>query len=308
VSRAVDHRPELIYLVVSDRGGIGSSPHREVRRDGGLVAGQGGEAGRVYVGRRHELDRIGEACGAVRAGEGEVLVVVGQAGIGKSRLAEEGAQQAVEAGLRVAWGRCWTGGGAPALWPWPTVLGQLCDPATAALLADDDPTSDAVDPERFTRFVTIGRRLTTACADRPALLVLDDLHAAGPAAVLLTRYLARLRRLPAMLLLITTRDGAAATELADSPPLPLQPFDLLDTGAFLAAHRPAGPAELVRVVHRVTGGNPFQLHRVVGGDRTTGLAGGLRDLVGEEVSSRDAFTPYTSKRCASMSRVDIPRA
>jgi hypothetical protein len=184
------------------------------------------------------------------------------------------------------------------------VLEQLCDPATAALLADDDPTSDAVNPERFTRFVTIGRRLTSACTDRPALLVLDDLHAAGPAALLLTRYLARLRPPPAMLLLITTRDGAAATELAVSPPLPLQPFDLIDTGAFLAAHHSASPAKLVRAVHGVTGGNPFQLHRVVGGDRIIGPAGGLRDLVCEEVSR----LPVPTRRLGAVAAVLGPTA
>jgi len=54
----------------------------------------------------------------VLAGRGRVVLLVGEPGIGKTRLADELAQRAVTRGVRVAWGRCWDGGGAPAFWPW----------------------------------------------------------------------------------------------------------------------------------------------------------------------------------------------
>ena len=243
-----------------------------------------------FVGRAVELGRLAEACRDVRAGRGRVLVVSGAAGVGKTRLAERGEALAREAGLRVAWGRCWTGGGAPALWPWPPVLAELCGRAAAALLADDDAGTAVVDPERFARFVAVGERLAAACAATPAYLVLDDLHGAEPAALLLTRYLARLRPRPALLLVVTARDGPGAAELAadlEATSLPLRDFDLADTRAFLAAQCQAGvePA-LTRAAHQVTGGNPLQLQRLVAlarADPAGAFPDGLRNLVGESV-------------------------
>ena len=76
--------------------------------------------------------------------------------------------------------------------------------------------------------------LAAACAATPAYLVLDDLHGAEPAAVLLTRYLARLRPRPALLLVVTARDGPGAAELAvelEATSLPVRDFDLADTRA-----------------------------------------------------------------------------
>jgi hypothetical protein len=243
-----------------------------------------------FVGRADELGRLAEACRDVRAGRGRVLVVSGAAGVGKTGLAERGEALAQQTGLRVAWGRCWTGGGAPALWPWRPVLAQLCGAETAALLAEDHPDSAVVDPERFARFVAVGERLTARCAEAPAYLVLDDLHDAEPAAVLLTRFLARLRPRPALLLVVTTRDGTGAAELAaglEATPVPLREFDLVDTCAFLAA---CGQAEvepaLARAAHQVTGGNPLLLQRLVAlaaADPVDAFADGLRNLVGESV-------------------------
>jgi KaiC/GvpD/RAD55 family RecA-like ATPase len=47
-----------------------------------------------------------------------VVLVAGEPGIGKTRLAEELATQATARGALVLWGRCWEGEGAPAFWPW----------------------------------------------------------------------------------------------------------------------------------------------------------------------------------------------
>ena len=58
-------------------------------------------------------------------GRGLMFVVGGEAGIGKSRLADELALDARERGARVVWGRCWEVGGAPAYWPWVQVLRSL---------------------------------------------------------------------------------------------------------------------------------------------------------------------------------------
>src|SRR5207248_2668132 len=48
--------------------------------------------------------------------------IVGEPGIGKTRLADEIGLAAGERGAQVLWGRCWEGGGAPAYWPWVQVI------------------------------------------------------------------------------------------------------------------------------------------------------------------------------------------
>ncbi len=247
-----------------------------------------------FVGRSGELDRLEEACGQVRAGRGQVVVVSGPAGVGKTRLCEQGEALAIAAGLTVAWGRCWTGGGAPALWPWQPVLAELCGPQAAALLAEDQPGADLVDPDRFSRFVAVGERLAAACARTPAYLVLDDLHAAEPGAVLLTRFLARMRHRLPLLLVVTVRvdGGAAAPDVlgqleSEATLLALRSFDLADTRAFLAAQCSVGvdPA-LTRAAHQVTSGNPLLLQRLVAlaaADPVGAFPDGLRNLVEESV-------------------------
>jgi len=47
-----------------------------------------------------------------------MLLIAGEPGIGKTRLAERVAAAAMKQGADVLWGRCWEGEGAPAFWPW----------------------------------------------------------------------------------------------------------------------------------------------------------------------------------------------
>ena len=77
------------------------------------------------VGREAQLAAVGAAVRAGGAGRGRVVLVAGEPGIGKTRLAEEAARQAAAEGVRVAWGRCYEGEGAPAFWPWVQVVRQL---------------------------------------------------------------------------------------------------------------------------------------------------------------------------------------
>ena len=58
-------------------------------------------------------------------GRAAVVVVEGEAGIGKTRLAEAAAEAGRAAGWSVAWSRCADDAGAPALWPWTQALEQL---------------------------------------------------------------------------------------------------------------------------------------------------------------------------------------
>jgi hypothetical protein len=89
-----------------------------------------------FVGRTRELGAFDAAFAAARAGAGSLVVVSGEAGIGKTRLCTEVAARAGAAGLTVASARCWVDGGAPPLWPWGPVLAELGDGADVLRAAE----------------------------------------------------------------------------------------------------------------------------------------------------------------------------
>src|SRR4029453_14195161 len=62
-----------------------------------------------FVGRTAELSRLGQRLRDARAGRGAVVLVVGEAGIGKTRTLEELAEMARAEGATVLWGRCYEG-------------------------------------------------------------------------------------------------------------------------------------------------------------------------------------------------------
>ena len=226
-----------------------------------------------FVGRARELGLLDRICAAATHGRGTLVVVSGEAGIGKTRLCDEAAARAERAGLQVVAGRCWPDGGAPPLWPWQPILRALCGPHGADLLASDTGL-DHVDPDRFARFAAITDLLAAITSDRPGFLVVDDAHAADAGALLLARFVARsLRHLP-LVMVLTHRTGTAdgtssdAARLLDEVeseaiPLLLRRFDQAETTEFLTTQgvHDADPA-LLSAVHKVTGGNPLFLRRI----------------------------------------------
>lgn len=200
------------------------------------------------------------------------MLITGEAGIGKTSLCELAAERAERDGMAVTWGRCWPYGGAPPMWPWPKILADLLGAEARQLLAGDDD-SEAVGPERFTRFTEIAGRIAVACASSPTLVVLDDAHQAGGGALVLARFLIRaLDHVPLAMVLTRRSDPPAGhlvhaliDELAtDAAEVSLHRFDLRDTAGFLRAHGldEVDPG-LARTLLRITGGNPLLLSRAV---------------------------------------------
>src|SRR5439155_26810041 len=117
------------------------------------------------------------------------FVVVGDAGTGKTRLADELASSAKQIGARILWGRGWAGGGAPSYWPWTQAL------------RDTLTLPDSNDPEaQFRFFEAATETLRTLATAQPLLLVLDDLHAADEGSILLLEFVAA--ELPEMAALV----------------------------------------------------------------------------------------------------------
>jgi len=249
--------------------------------------------GNLFVGREAELTELLGGLEDAFAGRGRLFLLVGEPGIGKSRLAEELIAQARDRGARILVGRCWEAGGAPAYWPWVQALrayARETDPAAlrsqlGAAAADiahivpelreylpdlPEPTSLDSESERFRLFDATAEFLRSACASAPIVLVLDDLHAADEPSLRLLQFLARELRSTRLLVLGAFRDvdpipGAPLNAtLAEVNREPVTRFLTLaglspdDVEEYLeqAAAEIASP-ELVAALHEETEGNPL---------------------------------------------------
>ncbi|WP_345525536.1 BTAD domain-containing putative transcriptional regulator [Nocardioides endophyticus] len=153
------------------------------------------------AGRDDELAALTGLIDQVVAGTGSLAFVAltGEPGIGKSRLAIELATYADEQGVTIAWGRCSQDDGAPALWPWATVLERL----GSALPSTDDGDDGAA---AFRAWETVVQTVISAAEKAPLLLVLDDLHWADTSSLRVLRLLteAVAAESPARLLVLAT--------------------------------------------------------------------------------------------------------
>jgi predicted ATPase len=180
------------------------------------------------------------------SGQGRLVVVAGEPGIGKTRTAQELAAYAETQGTEVVWGRCYEEEGTPPYWPWVQIirsylqqregeqLASVVGPGAADIaeivpqvrekLTDLQPPP-ALEPEqaRFRLFESISTFLKNAAQTQPLLLVLDDLHWADQASLLLLEFLAR--EMPSSFLVVvgTYRDVEVS-----------RPHPLTDTLAQLA--------------------------------------------------------------------------
>src|SRR5689334_12003080 len=138
----------------------------------------------TLVGREAELLRLGEAVDRARAGSGGIVLVSGDAGVGKTRLiaalAERETDALVLTGAAAQTGTAPYGAVVAALRAGVRAEPALLDgvgplkPHLAVLLPELGTRADASD--RATLVEAIRCALVRLAADRPVLLVLDDLH------------------------------------------------------------------------------------------------------------------------------------
>jgi tetratricopeptide (TPR) repeat protein len=165
------------------------------------------------LGRARELADLRGALAESGAGRGALVLLAGEPGIGKTRLASALGDLAAVEGHRVAWARGWDGGGAPAFWPWVQVVRAVAaDRADEELRADlaagarwvaqlapelrdrlDLPEAGDLESEqaRFALFDAVAVFLRNAAQREPLLVLLDDLHTADLPSLLLLAFLAR---------------------------------------------------------------------------------------------------------------------
>ena len=214
----------------------------------------GRRAAGVFVGRERELAELSAALDDAAAGRGRLFLVSGESGLGKTRLADEVASTAKEAGLRVLWGRSAKAQGAPAYWLWSQALRPL-----GRALPELGPAK--AETARFRLFVDVASALRSASAEHPVFLVLDDLHHADEPSLLLLDFLAgELAEMHLAVVGTYIEDGATPAllaALADHSAhhrLRLPPLSVGDVGRLAALAGAAGAD--ARALHAETGGNP----------------------------------------------------
>jgi len=147
------------------------------------------------------LAKVLTALTAAESGRGQVVLLVGEPGVGKTRLAQEVMVRAEERGFRVAISRCYEQHASVPFLPFAEVLSDTL--AGARLVLDDEAAR-----QRVLRAVT---GLLQACAtETPLAILVDDLHWADSASLDLFQHLARELHGHRVLLLGTYREVDAA--------------------------------------------------------------------------------------------------
>ncbi len=270
-----------------------------------------------YVGRAQERAQLLEAVERARSGAGSLVLIGGEAGVGKSRLVHETAEEARRLGMTVLTGHCVDQQGAPPYLPTiehleeaarnltperlREVLGENA-PEIAKLMPElrarypDIPEPISLPPEQERRYLLhgISEFVARNARNNPILLVFEDLHWADESTLLLVQHLAqRIAEMP-LLAIGTYRD----TELKPGRPLAAVLPELLrqrradeivlgrltQEGVSEILQARAGrkpPPELLALVFSETEGNPFFVEEVF---RHLLEAGKLFDESGEWLS------------------------
>ena len=277
--------------------------------------------GPILLGREAELSSLESSLIACERGRGQVVLLRGMVGIGKTSLAEHLKERARGRGLRVHAAAWHAAGGAPPLAPWIQLLRDCArvapDPAQRSAWLR---SSDVVDPveiraersleesEESARSgaavrgaFEVSRQvldlLGPAARDRPRVIVLEDMHEADlDSLVVLELVSGALSELP-ILLLTTLREGTgslsptlrrALVALRRSPGYSehrLRGLELDSIRSLLAGHSQDPPPErFVARVLELTGGNPLFVTELA----RLRASGQLGDVDGERIALPEA--------------------
>jgi DNA-binding SARP family transcriptional activator len=282
--------------IVSGRIGTPASMvvHRDVLDPRARAASVSPAMASPFVGRTLETTLIREALDETIKGRGQIVVILGEAGIGKSRLVEALSAEATGHAARVIVGHCFDAEQVLPYGPWTDALRRADLAAETELLAtlpalsrtslgrfvpELVPRDLALDPSAADHtqvFDSVARLIEALAAREPLVLIIEDAHWADDISLRLLSFLARrLDGAKPVLLAITAR----AEELADSPALrrllddldrenpPLQislgPLDRQDTERLVTAlgggRDPATLSRLHDSIWMASQGSPFMV-------------------------------------------------
>lgn len=168
----------------------------------------------LFVGRERELAIMRAALEQTIAGRGRVMMISGEPGIGKTRIAQVFTHHAEQRKVQVLWGRCYEEPGAPPYWPWLQVIRDYLetqdDASIQASLGNAASSIAEIVPEiaqrlpdlpslpvmsdaaraRFRLFDAITAFWKRAAAERPLGLIFDNLHWADTSSLKLFEFFA----------------------------------------------------------------------------------------------------------------------
>jgi hypothetical protein len=345
-------RSRLVAELGIDPGPTLRTAHQQVLRralmpaapTGAAIAGRADAAHGTdgLVGRSRELSMLRQPVEAALTGDTGLGIVEGEPGVGKTRLVETVAAEAVARGCVVVWGRCLAGDGTPSMWPWVQVVSAVLDGLPAGVrddwlsgdlgrlvLSRDGALAGHVFPAdngaQFRLFDRVVAVVGQVAARRPVVLIVDDLQWADVASMQLFGHLAG--RLPAgAAMLGVLRDRApvpdpelsrmlaSASRAAGYRRIRLGPLGL-DAVAELV-RRETGHApdlEVARGIHTRTSGNPFfvrELSRLltdagpltVDAAARTGVPSTVRDVVHDRIAGLDEPTRDLMRAAALIGR------
>jgi DNA-binding CsgD family transcriptional regulator len=253
----------------------------------------------VLIGREREQTHLHALIDQVRRGHGQAILLSGEAGIGKSRLAAEGRRQASGQGFLVLQGTCFPTDRSA---PYAPLLDLLSSSPIQDLLSLS--TSDAhplvrelarlfpglvdhtsgetswrpIEPEQEKRrlFVALTRFFTGLASRQPVLLMVEDLHWSDEMSLEFLHYLARSSARHPLLLVLTYRNDEIHSELRNFlaqldrerlmheiclPPLSRNEVEVMLRGIF--DWKSPMPTATLDAIYELTEGNPFFLEEIL---------------------------------------------
>ena len=276
----------------------------------------GGYTSRAFIGRAEELRRLGATLDRAEQEQPQLVLVAGDAGMGKTRLVVEFADRARRRGVRVLVGGCVELGdiGLAYLPVVDALRGLVDDPEEADLVAEVAATAPGLGRllpevaqsgptgalagdglEQLQVFDAVRALLLRRSQRSPVVVVLEDLHWADRASRDLVGFLARTLRSGRVLLVVSYRSDelhrrhplrpllGELVRLPGVERLELAPFSRAELAEHLEAIAGVPPAadQLVRIFER-SEGNPFyaeQLLAAGGGEADVGLPSTLADVL-----------------------------
>ncbi len=241
----------------------------------------------IFVGRESLMRLLRERLLPTQPGSENVILLAGEAGIGKTRVARELSRAARKLNMHAWTGAAHEGEGAPPYWPWIQVMRAAHDelgeaafraclptqtwalaPLAPELCGSSSPPA-ALEPQaaRFSLFEALSSFLKKAASTRALLVVLDDIQFADAGSLELLQFAARALQEQPLTFLATMRIGespepwqanASLARLSRiSTVLELAGLSADAVGDLIVALMGGSNAELALALHRRTRGNPL---------------------------------------------------
>src|SRR3954454_5599369 len=245
----------------------------------------------ALLGRASEREALDRLLESVRRGQSAVLVVRGEAGVGKTALLHHGARQA--SGFRVA-----RIAGVESEMELPFAgLHQLCAPMLGRLDALPEPQQAALGvalglssgaaPDRFLVALAARSLLAEVAAERPLLCIVDDAQWLDAASAHVLGFVARRLLAESVAIVFTVRDRPDQLEFPDLPELAIGGLPTAEARALLASAVPGRLDAGVRDrLIAETRGNPLALLELTRASPPGQDPGGFGLVPAQELSER----------------------